>query len=185
MSYTTADNLAILPENDPSKVEKLARTLGFNLEDIFVLEPADSADKSSFKYTFPSPCTIGDALTKYLDIQGLPKHSTVTQLLAYVTDVDQKNWLRKLLQKENRAQFKSFIEDNAYSIYDLLLNELSSCAVSWNLIYLFYMITFILEKCRGCPQLFLICGPILLSSHTKKYWFFLFSSKCIFIFFTT
>jgi len=125
LSYCTADNLAILPENNPLKVEKLARVLGYQLSDTFVVEPLES----SFKYPFPSPCTVSDVLTKYLDIQGMPKFSTVSQLLPYVTDATQKAWLARLLRKENRAEFKSFIEDNARSICDLLIEELSSCAI--------------------------------------------------------
>ncbi len=61
--------------------------------------------------------------------QGLPKHSTVTSLLCYVTDAKQKAWLQSLTRKDNRAAFKQFFEDNHYSIFDLLTNELTSCAI--------------------------------------------------------
>ena len=62
LDYTTADNLAILPENS---VEQLAKVLHYDLDGVFTLTHADK----DWKECFPTPCTVRDLLTKYLDIK--------------------------------------------------------------------------------------------------------------------
>jgi sulfite reductase alpha subunit-like flavoprotein len=61
----TADNLAVLPENDSRVVETLASCLGFDLKQLFTLEKTTG----DLKHPFPTPSTIGDVLTKYYDLQ--------------------------------------------------------------------------------------------------------------------
>ena len=57
----------MLPENSSVAVEGLALALGLSLDDVFVVEPC--GEVASFKYSFPTPTSVRDALTKYLDIQ--------------------------------------------------------------------------------------------------------------------
>ena len=68
--------MAILPENDPVMVEELCHQLGYDPNMTFDIVPIeeegvggdDSTDgKALFKHIFPSPCTVREALTKYLD----------------------------------------------------------------------------------------------------------------------
>jgi len=51
-------------------------------------------------------------------------------LLPYVTDAKQHAWLEHLLAKENKGQFKTDIEDEGRSYFQLLTNELSSVKIS-------------------------------------------------------
>lgn len=44
-------------------------------------------------------------------------------------DENQRNWLNTLLDKDNRAGFKEFMETNCISLVDLLTNELSSAEI--------------------------------------------------------
>ena len=125
LRYETADNLAVLPENDEASVAALARALGYNLDDLVSVTPL-SENGGDFKYSIPNPCTVRDILTRYYDIKGLPRVSTVAQLLPYVTDRAQAAWLSSLLRKEKRAHLKAYIEDNGKSIADLIVNELSA-----------------------------------------------------------
>lgn len=129
IKYETADNLAVLPENDTASVTALAKVLGYDLNETFTVEPADPANASSFKYSFPVPCTVREALTQYFDIHGVPRHGTLLQLVPYITDPAQLAWLMSLLSKENRPKFKSTVEDGGKSLYDLIVNELSSCKI--------------------------------------------------------
>jgi NADPH-ferrihemoprotein reductase len=126
VTYHTADNLAILPYNSSDVVEALAASLGYDLNYVFDVSPIDA---SEFKFPFPTPCSIRSLLTEYLDIQGLVKHSAMKHLLTYVTDATQKDWLIKILHKDNRAQFKSYVEDDGKSLADILTHELSSAKI--------------------------------------------------------
>lgn len=124
--YQTADNLAILPINSSDSVAELATSQGYSLDDIINLIPIQGKE-AEFKSLFPTPCTIREALTKYIDIKGHVRPSLTAQLLSFVQDEKQKAWLIDLLQKGNRASFKKTIEDNLRSLHCLLCNELSSC----------------------------------------------------------
>lgn len=66
VTYETADNLAVLPENEEAAVSAVSSALGFNLNDTFKLIPVAGAD---FRHPFPTPCSVGEALTRYFDIQ--------------------------------------------------------------------------------------------------------------------
>jgi hypothetical protein len=64
VTYETADNLAILPENDPTVVKAVASALGYDLDQRFTVEPVGDA-----RYSFPCPCTVREALVEYFDLQ--------------------------------------------------------------------------------------------------------------------
>ena len=130
LTYVTADNLAVMPENDPTMVAELAKALGYTLDQAFYVEPVDAGDHD-LKYDFPTPCTVQDALTRFFDIHGAVKHATLTQLLPYVSDPQQQAWLKGLLAEDNRAAFKAFAVESCKSVASLLVNggELSSCKV--------------------------------------------------------
>lgn len=130
LTYQTADNLAILPENSADNVALLAKTQGYDLDHTFRIEPiAGGENESEFKQTFPNPCTVRDALTLYLDIQGQVKQALLKHILPYVTDRQQSVWLMDLLNKENRNALKKLVEEDGKNLVDLLANELSSCKI--------------------------------------------------------
>lgn len=121
LTYATADNLAIVPENAPGLVEAIASRLGWDLEEVVDFTPA--ADKADFKLPFPSPVSVRDLLTHCVDVQGSVRHSTAKALLAYVTDDAQKAWLGDLLKQSNRATFKAVFEESRRSFAELVLSE--------------------------------------------------------------
>lgn len=127
IDYQTADNLAILPENPEHGVTALAKTMGYILDQHITIEEVGNSGK--FKYPFPVPCTIKDVLTYYFDLYGMPKHSTIARLQAYVTDEKQKRWLQDLVSEENHGHFRQYVNSNGRSILDLLTNELNSCRI--------------------------------------------------------
>lgn len=77
--YATADNLGVLPENDPDDVEGVARCLGF---------PGAKAKTRlvlcTAKPPFPTPCTIETAIARYCDLTHKPKARQLEALLAVV-----------------------------------------------------------------------------------------------------
>lgn len=130
LTYHTADNLAVLPENSDEVVEAICSSQGYNADEYFILESGDGAE-SKFKHMFPTPCTIGDALRRYCDVQGIPRHSAVSALIPYVTDEAQRAWVERITEKANRPMFKVSIEEAGRSLCDLLAagGELSSCKI--------------------------------------------------------
>lgn len=125
-TYETAENLAMLPHNNADSVAALAGALGYDLEEVFRLVPVNGAE---FRPPFPTPCSVGEALTMYYDINGAPRQATVHRLLAYVTDSKQKAWLENIVSKEQRHAFNDYLHTNGVSIVSLLTNELSSCRI--------------------------------------------------------
>jgi sulfite reductase alpha subunit-like flavoprotein len=79
ISYRTADNLAVLPENPSDIVERFASGMKLQLNDYIRVVPVPknddiqdaSHDTEEFKHPFPSPCSIRYILTCYLDIMVL------------------------------------------------------------------------------------------------------------------
>ena len=130
VSYETADNLAVLPHNDSATVEALAANMGYDLDQLVVCEAAATATQP-YKHMFPSPCSVRDILTKYLDISGHVRHGSAHHLLAYVEDDGQRAWLEEITSKESRHAFKSNIEDAAMGFADILCGqgELSSARI--------------------------------------------------------
>lgn len=128
LTYTTADNLAILPENPAQVVEDLAVHLGYNLDDLVDFE-AIPGKESDFQLIYPSPCSVRDLLTSYADVLGPVRHSTMKQLVAYVTDAAQKKWASQLVAADQRAQFKEAIEETHQSLFTLLTKSLSSSKI--------------------------------------------------------
>lgn len=116
LTYHTADNLAILPENNPLVVASFANTMGFDLDYSFDIVPVEE-DADSFKLTFPTPCTIREALTMYMDIQGPLKQAILKHLLPYTTDPVQVQWLSNLLLKDNRKELKKLTEEQGRNNY--------------------------------------------------------------------
>jgi NADPH-ferrihemoprotein reductase len=127
IKYNTADNCAILPNNSTQSVEKLAAQLGYDLNQCFQLTGIDESE--SLKLPFPTPCSVREVLTNYIDIHGVPKHSTLTYLVPYVVDENQRAWLLKVVSKENRKAFGEIIEGAGKSLYSLLTHELSSSQI--------------------------------------------------------
>lgn len=126
LQYETADNLAVLPQNCSKLVEKLGSKLGFDLDEIVSMEPLED-EAESFKAVYPTPCSIRDLLTNYLDIQGELKQGTLRSLVFYVADPTQRAWLEKMLHAEHRAELKAVLR--LRSFVDLLDKELSSLSV--------------------------------------------------------
>mmetsp|Transcript_7916 Transcript_7916/g.13118 ORF Transcript_7916/g.13118 Transcript_7916/m.13118 type:complete len:693 (+) Transcript_7916:93-2171(+) len=128
LEYLTADNLAILPENQVENVTSLAAAQGYDLDYRFIIVP-EQENAAEYKASFPTPCSVSELLTCYLDIQGPMKQGLLKQLLPYVGDKQQAAWLEGMMDKDRRAEWKAFSEDNGASLCSLLTNELSSCLI--------------------------------------------------------
>lgn len=126
LAYDTADNLAIVPENNPVMVNAVLKALKYNPSEYVVIKSEDPG----FKEIFPSPCTISDIFTRFIDIQGSPRHSLLNHLLPYITDNEQQQWLIHMLSKENKEEYKEFMKNTCSCFASLVVKELSSLSIT-------------------------------------------------------
>ena len=122
LKYTTADNLAILPENHSSLVKALAEKLNYDLAEVFILKDCE-------KHPFPTPNTVGEVLKRYYDISGIPRRATLKALALFAQDAIEKDRLMFLASKEGKEDFNSFIVNDCRSIFDLITENFPSLKI--------------------------------------------------------
>lgn len=111
MKYDTAGNLGVYPENDLKSIQDFATLQGYNLEDIFDLEPSEDR----IKLPLPTPMKVSTFLSKFCDLfgpvnkiilQGLAELSGNAQLIAecdkWVNDNDS---FEKNIREKNHSIF--------------------------------------------------------------------------------
>ena len=116
--YQTADNLGVLPLNNPIIVKSVAVALGYDLEQVFSLKAAGTHEWHGAP--FPMPVTVRDFLTRYCDLTGAPRRSELKLLAAFAKDpLDQKALLR-LSSKEGKAEYKEKVTDALTGLAQIL-----------------------------------------------------------------
>jgi len=125
VTYVTADNLAVLAENDQTSVEALATAMGYDLEASFVLE----GHQADYKHPFPTPCTVRQALSRFCDIHGIPRRSLMKDIAPFATSPPERETLLKMASKEGKQLFREFVEDKQHSLLELLVDAFPSVKV--------------------------------------------------------
>lgn len=120
LTYNTADNLAVLPENDAHVVALLAKRLHVELAQWVALQPV--AENLAYEYPFPSPCTIQDLLTRYLAINSAPRKGPLKQLAFFATDATERAALTHLASKDGKDAYQKWIVDAERSFVDVLVH---------------------------------------------------------------
>jgi NADPH-ferrihemoprotein reductase len=111
----------VLPENDSSVVEALARSQGYELDAVFEISAA--------KAPFPTPCSVREALTRYLDLKGIPRRSTLSQLASFAQDAAQRERLQRLASKAGREEYQEFVCKGGRSLADLITSSFPSLSI--------------------------------------------------------
>lgn len=124
VTYHTADNLVVLPLNDAVAVQRLCAQLDYNPHAVFVIEHSDN-----HKPIFPSPCTVQDALLRYVDITSIPRRSLLEQLVPYIVDDRERDTLRQLSSKEGRKEYHRVVEEPGRTLAELILERFSSLSI--------------------------------------------------------
>jgi NADPH-ferrihemoprotein reductase len=119
LKYQTADNLAILPVNDDSIVERVAKAMDYDLSAYFRLIPA-KGHESKYAALFPTPCTVHECLARYCDLVGPPRRSELKRLAAYAKDPTCQKALLRLSSKEGKAEYKEKIMDAKIGMVDII-----------------------------------------------------------------
>lgn len=118
LTYYTADNLGVLPINEASTVELVAKSLSFDLDQVFSLKAAPNHEWHGAP--FPMPISVRECLTRYCDLTNAPRRSDLKMLASFATDpVDQKVLLR-MASKEGRNEYREKILDEYVGIVDIL-----------------------------------------------------------------
>ncbi|CAN0427159.1 unnamed protein product, partial [Scytosiphon promiscuus] len=124
VTYHTADNLAVLPLNDSAVAERLCTQLGYDPDSIFTLEHDDS-----HKPVFPTPCTVRDALLRFMDIMAIPRRSLLEQLTPYVEDDAEREAMRFLSSKEGKEEYHREVEEPGWTLAELILERFPSLSM--------------------------------------------------------
>ncbi len=114
----------MLPENSAAVVESVARAMDYNLDSAFEL----IAEKA----TFPTPCTVREALTRYLDLSGIPRRTTLGQLAAFTQNPQEGDRLRQLASKQGREEYNRFVVQEGRSLAELVTETFPSVKIPLN-----------------------------------------------------
>ncbi len=74
----------------------------------------------SHKVPFPTPCTVTECLTSYVDIMAIPRALTLASLVTFAIDSSDRERLRYLSSREGRDDYRSFILDQKRCLGELL-----------------------------------------------------------------
>ncbi|KAE9335352.1 NADPH--cytochrome P450 reductase 1 [Phytophthora rubi] len=118
VTYETADNLAVLAENETRVVEQLAKHLDYDLDQWVSLKPV--GEDLNCEYPFPSPCTVGEILTRYLAVNSAPRKGPLKQLAFFASDPTERAELVRLASKEGKDEYQKWIHEDERSFVDVL-----------------------------------------------------------------
>jgi NADPH-ferrihemoprotein reductase len=88
LQYEVGDHVGVFAENDMADVERLAARLGASLDQVVSLIEPDS------NRVMLGPCTVRNALLRYVEINGAIRQSSLSLLLPHVTDAAERQRLR-------------------------------------------------------------------------------------------
>ena len=117
LTYKTATNLAIFPENTQEDVEEVARLLSYDLSKRFIFKQNPSAKRPA-KHPFPGPCTVREALTRYVDLRGPLRKKLLTDLSQHIKNDEAKANLVELTT--NKDKWAQVVETPMLCLIDIL-----------------------------------------------------------------
>lgn len=121
VSYDTAANLILYPENSEENVNKvLKEILELDGNQKFKLTVNKRfARSSNIKRPFPDGITVKEYLQRWIDLQGVLKKSSVKNQIEYIKDENTKKTLTDLMLLKNRKNYNSMIKKK-YGLIDIL-----------------------------------------------------------------
>ncbi|KAI6649241.1 NADPH--cytochrome P450 reductase [Oopsacas minuta] len=120
MKYQAGDHMALYVQNEPHLVEKLAKRLGVDLDQVISLNAKD--ELATKKHPFPCPCSFRTALTHYIDLTSLPKTHLIKELSNHTLDPSEKENILELTEssEQGRRKYQEFVLDTQRSLLSLL-----------------------------------------------------------------
>lgn len=123
-NYMTADNLGVLPCNQDRVVVAVATALGYDLDAIFSIKGGSNSDGTTIRelngLPFPSPLSVRELLTRYLDLTSAPRRSDLKLLSHYATQTIDRRALQHLSSKDGKQDYKMKIMESKIGLVELL-----------------------------------------------------------------
>ena len=126
MRYEAGDSVGVLPSNSPVLVDSLLERLGHSRQEVISVHAADGSGKPVLIH-LPSPCTLGYALTRCVDLTSSTKKSVLRMLAEHCTNPAEKRTLIYIFSKAGKAAYQHDILEHQPSVLDLL-NRFPSCS---------------------------------------------------------
>ena len=135
LEYHTAANLAVFPENNQEDVDRIIKRFELEKEKEFIFKNAEG-DNEKRKHPFPTPCTVGEALTKYCELRGPVDRKIFHDLSQYATEEEDKKELERLSQNDATEDIEAMKQEftNIIDIMEEYKSIDMSCAVLLQLI---------------------------------------------------
>jgi sulfite reductase alpha subunit-like flavoprotein len=156
MTYETAGNLGIFPENDPESVDIMLSSLSLYGNEVFRLRRTDTP--GSAKLPCPNPISVRDFLGRFIDLHGKLKPSVIKKLAKFATDPDTQAALNQLLEKGSRAMTdfnaKKFGLVNLFQHYNISIKLDQLVEVSTRIPARYYTIA---SGSKANPSMIKIC----------------------------
>jgi sulfite reductase alpha subunit-like flavoprotein len=156
MTYETAGNLGIFPENDPESVDIMLSSLNLYGNEVFRLRRTDAP--GSAKLPCPNPISVRDFLGRFIDLHGKLKPSVIKKLAKFATDPDTQAALNQLLEKGSRAMTdfntKKFGLVNLFQHYNISIKLDQLVEVSTRIPARYYTIA---SGSKANPSMIKIC----------------------------
>ena len=132
--YETADELGVLPVNNISFVEAVAKALQFDLDAVFQLKPSPKKEHK-FQSLFPTPCTVRWCLLHYCDLTTPPSRSQLGLLANHATNTSDKNSLQLMasFSKLGQKEYKQKISDPRIGMAEIVSVLCPSVNVSFEM----------------------------------------------------
>ncbi|KAG1661078.1 hypothetical protein FOA52_004540 [Chlamydomonas sp. UWO 241] len=117
--YEAGDSVGVAPENDAGIVERLLKRLKRTGGDAFSVRPADGGTQHLAPH-LPTPCTLGHALSRCLDITSPARKSLLRVLAEHCTDEAEKRTLMFLTARAGKDAYAHEILEQQPSLADVL-----------------------------------------------------------------
>ncbi len=127
LEYNTAANLAVFPENNQEDVDRVVERFGLDKDRVFIFKNKEGDDGKN-KHPFPTPCSVGDALTKYCELRGPVDRKIFKDLSQYATEEEDKKELERLSKNDAGADIDAMKQEFT-NIIDIM-EEYKSIEVS-------------------------------------------------------
>jgi len=135
-NYEPGDSIAVLPKNDSALVSKLLIRLGvsdeertFDIDWVENMAPPGGASTKPLPYV-KTPCTVRDALERYIDITSIPRKSFLRSLAEECSNETEKDHLLFLSSRDGKERFETEISDERATLLTIL-ESFPSCSISF------------------------------------------------------
>eukprot|EP00946_MAST-07B_sp_MAST-7B-sp1_P001210 g1210.t1 len=126
LEYDAGDIAVVYPRN-VFDVDSFAQLMGFNPDSVFSLKSCGGGGSSNILTLFPTPCTVRQALTCYLDVLGTPRRYAVEMLSHFATDPVEKDKLMEIgARRDGVDLYHSYLKREKRGFVELFA-DFTSC----------------------------------------------------------